>query len=99
MSTDPKEPVNFRLGRGYKQALERLADEQDKTFGQLVREVVERYVTDQERTAWEREARRSAEVLGDAARDPGSDEARVMSALDANLEEFANEWVWSEDEA
>jgi len=96
MADDPKEPLNFRLGRSYKEALERLAGEQDKPVSQLVREVVETYVTDEARRAWEAEARRTAAQLAAAARNPDSDEAVVLRSLDANLEEFASEWVWDD---
>jgi predicted DNA-binding protein len=97
MSDDPKQPLNFRLGRTYKEALDRLAEQQDKPVGQLVREVVEDYVAGQARAAWEAEARRTAVQLGEAARDPSSDEAAMLRCLEANLEEFAEEWVWEED--
>lgn len=97
MPDDPKEPVNFRLGRSYKACLERLAREQDKPVGQLVREVVENYVTAEERAAWEAAARRSAREVAEAARDPQSDEAEMLRTLDANLEAFAEEWVWTEE--
>jgi predicted DNA-binding protein len=97
VSSEAKEPVNFRLGRSYKQALQKLAREQDKAVGELIREVVEEYVADQERAAWEAEARRTALELGRAARDPRSDEAEMLRILDANLEAFAGEWVWEED--
>jgi len=86
--------LNFRLGRSYKEALDRLAEEQDKPVSQLVREVVEEYVSGRARAAWEAEARRTAGRLAEAARDPDSDEATMPRVLDANLEEFAQEWVW-----
>jgi predicted DNA-binding protein len=98
VSDDAKEPLNFRLGRSYKEALDRLANEQDKAVGQLVREVIEEYVTSQARAAWEAEARRTAAELAEAARDPESDEAATLRFLDATLEEFAKEWVWEEGE-
>jgi predicted DNA-binding protein len=96
MQDDPKQPLNFRLGLSCKEALERLAEEQDKPVSQLVREVVETYVADQARAAWEAEARRQAAALAEAARDPGSEEADMLRFLDASLEEFAKTWVWEE---
>lgn len=98
MSQDPKQPLNFRLGRSYKEALDRLASDQDKPVSQLVREVVEDYVTGQTLAAWEAEARRTAAALAEAARDRGSDEATMLRGLDASLEEFAEEWIWEEEE-
>ena len=96
MSDDAKRPLNFRLGRSHKEALDRLAREQGRTVSQLVREVVEDYVTDQRRAAWEAEAGRTAEALAEAARDPCSDEGTMLQALDAALKDFAEEWVWEE---
>ena len=97
MADEIKEPVNFRLGRSHRQALDRLARQQDKSVGQLVREVVEEYITDQARAAWEAEARRTAAELGRSARDPRSDEAEMLRVLDASLEAFAKEWVWEDE--
>jgi hypothetical protein len=98
MPEDPKYPLNFRLGRSYKEAIDRLAAEHDKPVSQLVREVVEEYVSAQARAAWELEARRSAAVVAEAASDPRSDETAMLRALGANLEEFAEEWLWEEGE-
>jgi hypothetical protein len=62
--------------------------------------VVETYVEEQARAAWEAEARRTAAELAQAALDARSDEADMLRLLDANLEDFAEEWVWDEgDEA
>lgn len=96
MVEEAKDPVNFRLGRTYREALHRLARDRDRSVGQLVREVVEEYVDSQARVAWEAEARRTAAELGRAVRDPRPDEAEMMRTLDANLEDFAKEWVWDE---
>lgn len=97
--TDAKEPVNFRLPREYKDALQKLAEERGEPLSQLVREAVEGYVDEQRRAAWEAEARRSAAELGAAAGDPSSDEAEMLRLLDENLEAFAEEWVWTEEDA
>jgi hypothetical protein len=96
MRDDPKHPLNFRLGRNYKEALDRLAHQKGRPVSQLVREVVEDYVAAEARAAWEAEARRTAATLAEAARDPSSDEATMLRSLDEGLEEFAQEWVWEE---
>lgn len=96
---DAKEPVNFRLGREYKDALRRLAEQRGQSMGQLVREAVEGYVNEQRRAAWEAEARRAAAEIEAAAGDPSSDEAEMLRILDENLEAFAEEWVWTEESA
>jgi predicted DNA-binding protein len=98
MSEDTKEPVNFRLGRRYKRALAKLAAAQDKAVGELIREVVEAYVAEEERRAWEDEARRAASALAREAAQPSSSEAEMLRSLDENLDEFAREWVWEDEE-
>lgn len=92
-----KDTVNFRLPGEQKQALAKLAAERDKPLSELVREVVERYLAEEERSAWEAEARRASLALAEEAKDPSSDEARTLKALDANLDEFADEWIWDEE--
>jgi mono/diheme cytochrome c family protein len=91
VSEDPKQPLTFRLGRSYKEALDRMAAEQDKPVDQLAREVVEGYVAEQAKAAWEAEARRTAIRLAETADDPASDEAEMQRTLDAGLEAFAEE--------
>lgn len=99
MPRDVKETVNFRLGRKHKQALARIAGEKDKAVGELIREVIESYVAEEERRVWEAEARRAAMALAEEAEDPSSAEAEVLGVLDANLDEFAEEWIWEDDES
>jgi hypothetical protein len=83
-----------------KRALDRWRPSRARPAGQIVREAVEGYVRQQAKAAWKAEARRQAAKLAEAARRPGSDEAEVVRFLaDANLEEFAKEWVWEEDES
>lgn len=94
MGRDPREIVNFRLGRPEKEALYRLAEEQGRPVGTLVREVVEEYLADRERAGWVAEARRAAAVLGEEARHPSSQEAEALRRLEAPLDDFSREWVW-----
>ena len=97
MPDEPKDPVNFRLARSYKDALARLAEAQDRPMSELVREAVETYVDAEERRAWEEEARRAARVLAREAEDPASAESEMLGVLEAALDEFADTWVWDED--
>jgi hypothetical protein len=94
---DVRETVNFRLGRRHKRALARLAAEKDKALGELIRDVVEAYVGEEERRAWEAEARRASLALAAEAKDQVSAEAELLRTLEANLEEFASEWIWEEE--
>ena len=97
MSEDRKLPVNFRLGARTQRALARLAARRRLGVSQLVREIVEVYVAREERRTWEAEARRAAEILAAEARKRTSSEASMLRILDANLKEFAREWVWEDE--
>ncbi len=94
MVDEPKVPVNIRLGRRYKQALGRIASRRKQPVSKLVREILERYVTEEERMVWRTEARRAAEALAREARQGIGAEARSLRMLDENLKAFAREWVW-----
>lgn len=98
MADDVKENVNFRLGKQQKRTLSELAAAQDKAVSELIREVIEAYIAKQERAAWEDEARRVSVALAREAQDPSNAESEHLRMLEANLAEFAKEWVW-EDEA
>jgi hypothetical protein len=97
MADDPKVPVNLRLGRRSKQALTRIASRRKQPVSELLREILERYVAEEERRAWRAEARRAAEALAEEARQGGSSEAATLRLLDANLKAFAREWVWDSE--
>jgi hypothetical protein len=90
--------VNFRLERTQKEALSKLAAENDQPLSELIREMVEGFLAREERRTWEAEARRASLVLAEEARDPGSAESETLRLLEANLEEFADEWIWDEGE-
>ncbi len=98
MSDEAKENVNFRLAKGQKEALARAAAEQDKAVSQVIREAVESYLQERERRAWEVEARRAASALAREAEDSTSAEAEHLRALEATMEDFAEEWIWREEE-
>ena len=97
MADDVKENVNFRLGKQHKRTLSELAAAQDKALSELIREVIEAYLAERERAAWEDEARRASRALAREAGDPRSAESEQLRMLEANLEEFAKEWVWEDE--
>lgn len=66
-------------------------------MGELIRDAVQLYLEQQERVAWETEARRASLELAREARDPESAEAEHLRMLGANLNEFASEWLWEEE--
>jgi predicted DNA-binding protein len=85
--------VTFRVDAEMKEALARMAREQDKPVGELLRELVRERVREERRRAFAAEARRQCEILNEAAKDPDSDEAQVMRELEAHLAEDWDEWT------
>lgn len=92
-ATAPKsDTFTFRLDAAMKAALTRSAAAERKQPAELMRELVRDHIAGKERRAFEAEAHRQCLVINAGARDPDSDEARVMRELEAHLEPFADEW-------
>jgi len=92
-SSAPKdETFTFRIEPALKTAFTRIAGEERKPVGELLRELVRERVERRRRRAFESEARRQSMEAAAAARDPDSDEAAMLRWLDANLAELADEW-------
>jgi hypothetical protein len=90
---EPKqEIVTFRIAPGLKAALAKIAAQERKPIGELLREMIRERVDLKRRREFEAEARRQCLEINAAAQDPNSDEAAVMRELDAELEELRNEW-------
>ena len=94
MSEIKTETVTFRLEAALKDEFADIAAAEQKPVGELLRELVRLHVKQRKRLAFEAEARRQCEIINAAARDPNSDEARVMHEVDANFEDFAREWKY-----
>ncbi len=93
MTTAPKvETVTFRIESVLKTAFAEIAAEESKPVGELLRELVRERVARKARRQFEAEARRQALEAAAASHDPRSDEAAVMRGLEAELEEFSDEW-------
>jgi hypothetical protein len=88
-SSAKADTLTFRIEPGLKTAFVRIAGEEHKPVGELLRELVRERV--ERRRAFESEARRQS-LEAAAARDPDSDEAAMLRWLDANLAELADEW-------
>jgi hypothetical protein len=84
--------LTFRIDPTLKKAFTKIAGQEDKPVGALLRELVQERVDRKRRRAYEAEARRQSLLVAAAAQDPNSDEAAIMRELDAHLEEFAREW-------
>lgn len=86
------ETLTFRIEPALKAAIARVAEQEAKPVGELLRELVRERVERRRRRAFESEARRQSLEAVAAARDPASDEAAMLRWLDASLAEFADEW-------
>jgi prevent-host-death family protein len=88
-SSDPKgDIITFRVPPSLKTALAELAERQSKPVGELLRELVRAGLDRAPPANFEAETRRQSLELAAAARDPNSDEARMMRELDANFAEL-----------
>ena len=86
------ETVTFRIDPVLKTAFAKIAAEEAKPVGELLRELVRERVEQKARREFEAEARRQSLEAAAAAQDPRSDEAVVMNELEAELEQFPDEW-------
>lgn len=89
---EPKhEIVTFRIAPALKAAFTRIAVQERKPVGELLREMIRDRVQQRRRREFEAEARRQSLLLAEAARNPDSDEAEILRELDSNFDEFARE--------
>lgn len=86
------ESVTFRIEPDLKAELTKVAERDQKTLGELLRELARERVALEHHRAFEAEARRQSLAIAERAKDPNSDEAQVLRELEADLEEFADEW-------
>ena len=91
-SSAKADTLTFRIEPALKTAFARIAGEEHKPVGELLRELVREHVMRRRRRAFESEARRQSLDAAAAASDPHSDEAAMLRGLDANLAELADEW-------
>ena len=90
---EPKhEIITFRVTPALKAAFARIAEQERKPVGELLREMIRERVSRSRRKEFEVEAHRQSLEAATAAQDPNSDEAAVMRELEANFDEFAKEW-------
>jgi hypothetical protein len=93
MGRTPKvETVTFRVDSVLKTAFAEIAAEESKPVGELLRELVRERVARKARHRFEAEARRQSLEAATVSQDPRSDEAAVMREIEAELEEFSDEW-------
>ena len=84
--------LTFRIEPALKAALARIAEQEAKPVGEVLRELVRARVERRRRRAFEAEARRQSLEAAAAARNPNSDEAAMLRWLDASLADLADEW-------
>ena len=89
-TAEPKpETMTFRINKSLKAAFTKVAREEDRPAGELLRELVRVRVQQRRRRAFEAEALRQSRACADAARDPHSDEAAVLRELDTLFDDLA----------
>jgi hypothetical protein len=77
---------------GFEDGVAEIAAEESKPVAELLRELVRERVARKARRQFEAEARRQSLEAAAVSQDPRSDEAAVMGELEAELEEFSDEW-------
>jgi hypothetical protein len=85
------ETVTFRIDPALKAELTRLAEQDAKSLGELMRELAQNRVDDERRRAFAAEARRQSLLIAASATDPNSDEAAVMRWIEENAD--TGEWA------
>lgn len=89
---DQAETLTFRIAPELKAAFAEIAETEEKSIGELLRELIRQRVNEQRRREFETEARRQSREAAAAALDPGSDEAEIMDELEENLREYHRLW-------
>jgi predicted transcriptional regulator len=84
--------VTFRIDPTLKAELTGLAEQHHLSLGELLREMVRERVERERRLAFAAEAQRQCLEAAAVARDARTDEHQVMRELEADLDEFGNEW-------
>ena len=86
------ETFTFRLDLTLKTAFMRAAAAQDKPAGELLRQLLRDYVAGARRQEFARQAQRQSLEAAAHAGVPSSDEAAVQRELDADLDQFDDQW-------
>ena len=86
------EIVTFRIAPRLKAAFAKIAAQERKPVGELLREMIRERVDQKRRREFEAEARRQSRAAAALADNPDSDEAAVMRELEEDLKEFSKEW-------
>jgi hypothetical protein len=84
--------VTFRIDSVPEDRLRQNRSRGIKPVGELLRELVRERVEQKARREFESEARRQSLEAAAAVQNPRSDEAAVMREMEAELEEFSDEW-------
>ena len=91
-SSAKADTLTFRIEPALKTAFARIAGEEHKPVGGLLRELVRERVEHRRRRAFGSDARRQSQEAAAARHDADSDEAAMLRWLDANLAELTGEW-------
>jgi hypothetical protein len=92
-SQHPKdETFNFRVDPALKADFQAATDAEDKPAAQVLRDFMRAFVARSRHRNFVAAAHRQSAAIAARTADPTSDEATVMSELDANLAGLADEW-------
>jgi uncharacterized membrane protein len=86
------ETFTFRLDPALKTAFMQTAAAEDKPAGELLRQLLRDYVVRTRRQEFTRQAQRQSLEAAAHAAVPSSDEAAVQRELDADLDQFDDQW-------
>ena len=79
--------VSFRIDPELKARFARIAEDQSRPIGEIMREFVRDFVDQNSRRRFEKEARRQSREAAQVAADPSSDEAQVLQELSRAMDE------------
>lgn len=88
------ETLTFRLDADLKADLAKIAHEQSRPIGEVVRLLIRESVQQRKRRKFLDEARRQSLELARAAEDPNTDESAILRELGAAFDDFAGEKEW-----
>lgn len=91
-ATTKANTVTFRVDPALKAELARLAERNDQSLGELLRELARERIALERRRAFAAEARRQSLAIAERARDPSTDEHALMRELEAELADPGDEW-------
>lgn len=92
--TSKMDTFTFRIEPDLKAAFVKLAENQDRPAGEILREFIRELVEAKRQSDFAREARRQSKIIAAAASNSGSDEAEVLRQLDRAFDQLSRRKDW-----